>query len=408
MRVVIHPAWPEAPMSTRKLAGTFVILALAATGCIDDGTRIQPDPSPDSEVRTGWIHHPYTGAPLKIEYVERDGYAIWDGDILVGRAGVIPETREEFLKADPDILPGSVTIESGRRWPGGIVPYEVHPNLPNPSRVPDAISHVEERTLVRFIPRTNQPDYVRFEDGSMCGSFVGRKGGEQAVVLTDQDHCDVGGTIHELLHVLGMFHEHQRCDRDTYVTIHWENLDAHEANFQRLCPWTPPTPPSNPIGPAGDLLDYELGSILHYGPYQGAKFQIPLEPVISSNQGLDHLMGQRDSMSVTDTETITIIYPAHIEGPNFIDTPGTYSWEAFAPGHASEHSYQWRVFRHGPGHIYSGMWQTLGTAKTQQIWVDEKGGDHEIEVTVTSGPVQQVATFWVDHAIGCPPGTVDC
>ena len=40
--------------------------------------------------------------------------------------------------------------------------------------------------------------------------------------------------FHDLFHVLGRYHEHQRPDRDNYVFINWDNImTGTEENFNR-------------------------------------------------------------------------------------------------------------------------------------------------------------------------------
>ena len=44
------------------------------------------------------------------------------------------------------------------------------------------------------------------------------------VVEFNYQYFSVKNTFHTLLHVLGKYHEHQRPDRDQYITIQWQNI----------------------------------------------------------------------------------------------------------------------------------------------------------------------------------------
>ena len=56
-----------------------------------------------------------------------------------------------------------------------------------------------------------------------CLSVIGKQGGRQVVYLGPG--CENKGTIlHELLHLLGFYHEHNRADRDTYLRIYEQNI----------------------------------------------------------------------------------------------------------------------------------------------------------------------------------------
>lgn len=67
---------------------------------------------------------------------------------------------------------------------------------------------------------------------SRCWSYVGRRGGRQDLSLRPPDPdgkkchclCDVGRTLHEVMHALGFYHEHSRPDRDKFIQIIQENV----------------------------------------------------------------------------------------------------------------------------------------------------------------------------------------
>ena len=59
-----------------------------------------------------------------------------------------------------------------------------------------------------------------------CHSSVGKRGGQQSINYPQWCLDRFGSTLHEMLHALGFHHEQSRYDRDDYVTIMWENIEA--------------------------------------------------------------------------------------------------------------------------------------------------------------------------------------
>lgn len=55
-----------------------------------------------------------------------------------------------------------------------------------------------------------------------CASFVGCRGGDQPLYISKS--CSVGNLGHEIIHTLGLHHEHTRKDRDQYITVQWQNI----------------------------------------------------------------------------------------------------------------------------------------------------------------------------------------
>lgn len=87
----------------------------------------------------------------------------------------------------------------------------------------------ETKTCVRFVPRQpSDASYVEItpNDGTSayCYSYVGRQGGRQIMKMFGECMRN-GAMIHELGHVVGFNHEHQRPDRDDFILIHFENIN---------------------------------------------------------------------------------------------------------------------------------------------------------------------------------------
>lgn len=66
------------------------------------------------------------------------------------------------------------------------------------------------------------PDFYHFF--YRCHSKIGRKFGKQLILL-DRDDCSSFGKIaHEMMHTVGLRHEHNRPDRDDYIQVLFEDL----------------------------------------------------------------------------------------------------------------------------------------------------------------------------------------
>ncbi|XP_074654624.1 nematocyst expressed protein 6-like [Tubulanus polymorphus] len=107
-----------------------------------------------------------------------------------------------------------------------VIPYRFHDHVNETmkSRINEAMTYIQTNTCITFVPKNaDHVDYIEFwTNESICASELGRAGGEQQVQIGE--FCQVGNVMHELMHVLGFFHEHVRPDRDDYVNVLMKNI----------------------------------------------------------------------------------------------------------------------------------------------------------------------------------------
>ncbi|WP_248959097.1 M12 family metallopeptidase [Sphaerisporangium perillae] len=264
-----------------------------------------------------------TGHPHTIGFVDIDGHAVTEGDIVIGTPadafagkilmpGIFPEADPDLRSAAafpdstladrparsadcPRSSAGVATTQAGALWPDKKVPYVLSPTLSTAARdaVTQAMKDFHDNTCVRFIPRTGETGYLNIISGRGCYSYVGRVGYRPQDVSIGNGCERKGIAIHELLHAIGFYHEHSRADRDGAVTVHLENvMKGYEPQFQKL------SPPQNRLF---GTLDY--GSVMLYG-----------RNFFSAN-GLDTLVpnvpaqiGQRDGFSPADLAAVRTLY----------------------------------------------------------------------------------------------------
>jgi len=242
----------------------------------------------------------------EIEYAIVNGRAIFEGDIIINTQEGITAAKKmganrlkkgEVARDMPElvrpgiVLRGVVIVGTGVRWPNALIPYTIDPGLPNEVRVTDAIAHWQENTPIRFKVRASEADYVTFfSDPDGCASNVGRQGGRQGIWLANG--CSTGNAIHEIGHTVGLWHEQSREDRNSFVTIHYENIeDGRAHNFDQQ------------IADGDDVGGYDYGSIMHYPRTAFSKNGLD---TITPPPGVS--VGQRESLSFADIMAVAYMY----------------------------------------------------------------------------------------------------
>jgi hypothetical protein len=242
---------------TRHTRLAFCAPLLLAAACTD--AELDPaDETRGGELPERTVRIKFPDGVRDVRYTERNGRAIYDGDIDLGSVDEIEEKRALFG--------GAIHKDFSRRWPNGVVRFRFDSSVSVATRSAVMAAHdaMEAVTPLKFVNIFDNASgaYLEYRqdvndnDGGVSDQ-IGMSGGEQAVTFYDAS-VGQGLIIHETLHAVGFWHEQSREDRDAWVVI-----DNDCINWS-LWDWENDQKQYEVKGDALELGPYDFRSIMHY------------------------------------------------------------------------------------------------------------------------------------------------
>jgi hypothetical protein len=212
----------------------------------------------------------------------RDDFAYYQGDIALGhRAELTDCTDDEGLKAGANkILVAGYGLagldKSIYLWPKGVIPYTIDDSLKDSTDIiVAAIEEWNQKTNITLVHyelekswlKSNFKNYdkmwrIHFKDtdGKSCFSYVGLRETnqhtdiERAQVISLVNNCTHLTALHEIGHTIGLWHEHNRPDRDGFIKIMSDNIQENNRDQYDV----------GNNNTAAMIGDYDYESIMHY------------------------------------------------------------------------------------------------------------------------------------------------
>lgn len=230
-----------------------------------------------------------------------DGNVVYMDEDSVFFLGDITFGKDQIQSVLSPQTKGAVIKNYVRYWTSFDIPFYISTDfsLTMRNKILSGISMITSACpLLNFYEVTSIPSsgicFVLSSDGSW--SSIGKQSTTNYIHLLST--APAGTVAHEIMHTLGFFHEHQRTDRSSYITIYTSNIESgKESNFYTY----------SQNGYNGyNVGSYDINSIMHYSSYA---FSSNGNPTILTNSGAT-FSAQRSYLTSVDINSLKYIYGA--------------------------------------------------------------------------------------------------
>ena len=198
-------------------------------------------------------------------------------------------------------------------YTGGTVYYYINSDVPDQNEITAAIADWDSKTSLTSVQLSSpgsstSSNWIEFiKRNSGCSSTIPGFQSWNRVYVSQS--CITDNIKHEIGHALGLFHEHQRVDRDSEIEVAWNSIPEKKRNQYRLM---------NTL-----ILNYTLGngyasftqgnldfnSIMIYDSYQS---ELDAEVLFKKND-IPSNWEKTGTITSTDIATIDRIFNDNIE-----------------------------------------------------------------------------------------------
>ena len=181
--------------------------------------------------------------------VDQGDYYVLGGDMLLSKND---SNQQEFIAAlqNASASSGSRGLKTvaTQLWPNNAVPYYISGNFQGPTLgiLYSAMAYLQQNCNISFVISSASdshalqilaPDAARPLGQATVGYTTNAK---YQMAYGDSQNAGAFGayTVHDLCHVLGLMHEHQRFDRDSYVKVNLAAIKPENQADFKIIPLT--------------------------------------------------------------------------------------------------------------------------------------------------------------------------